>query len=82
MSPARTEVLLNELCTELGFCLPPSVQARFVHSPPADVDGFTDAVLRAEALDSGEKIRRAVRARVARHFEAADDERGRPSASG
>jgi hypothetical protein len=64
--------LLDELCTCLGFCLPPDGQARLRTSPPGTPDAFTDAVLDAEGLDPEDpdrKLRQAVRDRVVRTFE-------------
>jgi hypothetical protein len=43
--------LLDDLCVQLGYCLPPDDQARLISDPPASVDAFTDAVIRAEGLD-------------------------------
>ncbi len=43
--------LLDKLCVELGFCLPPEGQQRLVENPPADVLSFTDAVFIEEGLD-------------------------------
>jgi len=65
--------LLHELCVDLGFCLPPDDQLRLLEAPPDDVDEFTDAVMVAEGLEPiyGADLRLAVRARVARHFQAA-----------
>ena len=78
MSPPYVEALLAELCVALGFCLPPDEQARLRASAPADVDEFTDALIRAEGLDPHTDIprhlRRDVRARVAEHFRKAEDE--------
>ena len=78
LSPTQVEALLYELCVVLGFCLPPDEQARLRESPPTDVDAFTDAVIRAEGLDSYANIpihlRRDMRARVAEHFRKAEDE--------
>ena len=77
MSRAQTEALLYDLCVVLGFCLPPDAQARLISEPPDDADTFTDAVIRAEGLDPYADIplhlRRDVRARVAKHFRAAED---------
>ncbi len=64
--------LLEELCVELGFCLPPEAQARLVARPPLSVNAFTDAVLLAEGLDPqfvDKSLRRQVRDRVARHLQ-------------
>lgn len=59
--------LLDELCVDLGFCLPPEARASLRAAPPADVDAFTDAVFEAEGLDphANPRLREAVRARVA-----------------
>ena len=76
MTSAQIEALLHELCSVLGFCLPPEAHERIKSEPPADVDGFTDAVIRAEGLDPYGDIplhlRRDVRARVAKHFSDAE----------
>ncbi len=45
MSPRQIELLLEELCVVLGFCLPPDANVRLMHEPPTDVDAFTDAVI-------------------------------------
>ena len=78
LSPAQVEGLLDELCVVLGFCLPPGEQARLREFPPTDVDEFTDAVIRAEGLDScadiPRRLRGDMRARVAEHFRKAEDE--------
>jgi hypothetical protein len=76
-SSRQVELLLQELCVVLGFCLPPEVNARLMREPPTDVDEFTDAVIRAEGLDPYADIplhlRRDVRARVVKHFGQARD---------
>lgn len=43
--------LLDELCSEFGFCLRPEQRAALQASPPRSVDAFTDAVFAAEGLD-------------------------------
>lgn len=48
---AAVEVLLDELCVSLGFCLPPDAKEALKANPPGDVDAFTDAVIRAEGMD-------------------------------
>ena len=77
MSPKQIQFLLDELCVDLGFCLPPDAQAELVKHPPPDVEAFTDAVIRAEGLDPHASIpvrlRRDVKARVAKHFVAAEN---------
>jgi hypothetical protein len=77
LSSTQVELLLGELCIELGFCLPPDEQARLRETPPTEVDAFTDAVIQAEGLDpfSGIslQLRRDIKARIKRHFRAAED---------
>lgn len=65
--------LLDELCVDCGFCLPPDARGRLEQAPPPSIDAFTDAVFVAEGLDPAQLLKndwRAVRARVARHFRA------------
>jgi hypothetical protein len=47
--------LLDELCTELGFCLRPEQRAALEASPPRSVDAFTNAVFAAEGIDPSPK---------------------------
>jgi hypothetical protein len=65
--------LLHELCVDLGFCLPRDDQLRLLVALPDDVDEFTGAIMVADGLEPiyGADLRRAVRARVAKHFQAA-----------
>ena len=67
--------LLDELCVELGFCLPSDDHAHLQNNPPKDIDAFTDAVFRAEGLAplADRNLRRQVRAKVAGYFERLDD---------
>ena len=77
MSPKQVGFLLEELCVELGFCLPPDEQARIQEEPESDIDAFTDDVIRSEGLDPyadiSSHLRRNVRAIVVRHFKAAEN---------
>ena len=75
MTPARVDRLLYELCTKLGFCLPPQEHMRLRDQPPLEVDEFTDAVFVAEGLrpDGDLHLWREVRNRVREHFRAAED---------
>ncbi len=50
MTETETQQLLDKLCVELGFCLPPLEQQRLVDNPPSEVLAYTDAVFRAEGL--------------------------------
>jgi hypothetical protein len=70
--PPNVAWLLDELCVDLGFCLPPDARGRLQDSPPRDVDAFTNAVFVAEGLDPrlDTRLRRQVRERVVRHFGA------------
>ena len=61
--------LLDELCVTLGFCLPAEARRRLAHDPPATIDAFAAAVLRAEGLEPAAVDRvvyRQLRAAVAR----------------
>ena len=51
LSDREVQSLLSNLCTKLGFCLPPLDQAQLALEPPGDVRGFVDAVFAAEGLD-------------------------------
>lgn len=46
----ETQSLLDRLCVELGFCLPPAEQERLCNAPPVEVDAFAEEVFRAEGL--------------------------------
>jgi hypothetical protein len=38
------EYLLDDLCAEFGYCIPPAEKARLIEHPPDTVDDFVDAV--------------------------------------
>jgi len=63
----RIDVLLDQLCVELGFCLAPDERERLIADPGTDVDDFTDRVIVAEEMDplliDGD-LRRQIRQRV------------------
>ena len=44
-------ILLDKLCMEWGFCIPPSDRARVATSRRSDAAEFASEVLRAEGLD-------------------------------
>lgn len=72
----RDEVgtLLDKLCVDLGYCLPPDAKARLCDEPPSTPEAFTDAVFREEGLDpttADRHLYRQVRAVVGRAFCAA-----------
>jgi hypothetical protein len=58
--------LLDELCVELGFCLPAAERDTLMNAPPRDVDAFTDAVFAAEGMDPSlhKQLRRAVHNKI------------------
>ena len=74
----QVRVLLDVLCTELGFCLPRVEVERLANEPPTEVITLTDAVFRLEGLDpewADRHLYRRVLAVVTRAFEhALDDE--------
>jgi hypothetical protein len=49
----RAEVgdLLEKLCVDMGFCLPPAEHNKLLENPPQDPGVFTDAVFLAEGLN-------------------------------
>jgi hypothetical protein len=51
LSARETELLLDRLCTRLGFCLPGDAQANLKANPPAAIDDFVSAVFLAEGID-------------------------------
>jgi hypothetical protein len=72
MQRSPTKLLLERLCTELGFCLPPAECARLLASPPTNVRDFTNAVFAAEGLNpelADKHLWRQVRDRIAEHFQ-------------
>jgi hypothetical protein len=76
MSPKLTRYLLEELCVDLGFCLPPSAQSEIVSDPPIDVDAFVDAVICAEGFEPSDvpkPLLQDMRNRVAKYFAAEED---------
>jgi hypothetical protein len=65
------DLLLDELCARLGFCLDPEPRNQLLAALPNTVDGLTDAVIRAEGLDPltyDAAIRKQVAEVVARHM--------------
>jgi len=74
--PAELHRLLDHLCVQLGFCLPPDEQARLAEHPPDSADAFTDAVFEAEGLDPATADRhlyRQVRNKVREAFGSQGD---------
>ncbi len=75
LSDRHTRQLLNDLCVELGFCLPRADVERLAAAPPTDVLAFTDAVFSAEGLSpqtADRHLYRQVRDMVAAAFRRSD----------
>ena len=72
MKRSPTELLLDCLCGELGFCLAATQYDRLVASPPASVREFTEAAFLAEGLDPqlvDTQLWRQALDRVTEHFD-------------
>lgn len=50
------DFLLYDLCVDLGFCLPPTDNARICASESWDADAFVDEVFRIEGMDPNEHL--------------------------
>jgi hypothetical protein len=50
-SESRAELALAELCSKLGYCIPPDDRDAILADPPPDAEAFVDAVLIAEGRD-------------------------------
>lgn len=75
-SDKEVQVLLDRLCIDLGFCLPPADQQQLVADPPEDPIEFTNEVFRREGLSIEEaplRLYRQVRDCVAEAFRHATD---------
>lgn len=61
------ERLMQDLCVDLGFCLPPEDVARLIAWQTPAIDAFTDAVFAAEEMAQpyDQHLYRQVRHRVA-----------------
>ncbi len=61
------ERLMQDLCVELGFCLPPIDTERMLAWENPDVDAFADAVFEAEQMSRPYDLHlyRQVRSKVA-----------------
>ena len=51
MYPARVEGFLHDLCVVLGICLDANQRQSLLDDPPAEIEAFADAAMRAEQLD-------------------------------
>ena len=76
LSPAQVEWLLADLCTKLGFCLPPDQQQRLIDQTPESVADFTHAVIVGEGLNPemvDRKLYRRVEAMIADAFARSEE---------
>ena len=73
MRTGRLKKLLDVLCTDLGFCLPPQQLARIEAEEWVDVVALTDAVFMAEGLNPQAADRHLYR-QVRQHVAEALDE--------
>lgn len=51
LTVSEVDSLLETLCVDLGFCLPPRAISQFQQNAPGDVESFTYAVFIAEGMD-------------------------------
>lgn len=51
LSAQAAQRVLNVLCVQYGFCLPPLWHARLMRNPPRSIDKFLHTVFHAEGLD-------------------------------
>jgi hypothetical protein len=67
---ADVQRLLDTLCVEVGFCLPPVEQRHLRASWSLDAGAFTDAVFDADGMDPrlDPVLYRQVRSRVDQHM--------------
>ena len=78
LSESQIISLLERICVDLGFCLPPDAADALASDPPETVDLFTHAVFIAEGLDPAAADRRVylqVHEEIAAAFAAAAPER-------
>ncbi len=45
------EKLINQLCTEWGFCIPPKKASEIIETKNIDPDQFACAILKAEGMN-------------------------------
>ncbi|REL26691.1 hypothetical protein DXX93_08955 [Thalassotalea euphylliae] len=52
MNPIEKEVekLLDQVCVDLGFCLPPNVKSRLIKFPPKTSEKFTKTLIEVEGF--------------------------------
>ena len=77
LTQEETRALLESLCLQLGFCLPPETNTRLASDPPTDPDAFAEAVFAAEGLpihEGGKRLYKQVRNLIADAMTASDDQ--------
>jgi hypothetical protein len=59
------DFVLYDICVELGFCLPPTDNARICATKFWNADGFTEEVFRVEGMNPNEhlNLKRQIRKR-------------------
>ena len=77
ISQPQVERLLQDLCRDFGVCVWPDTLPQLMEALPTGVDGFTDAVFRAEGCDPYAGVplrhRREVREAIMRFFKQIED---------
>ncbi len=71
LTSRQIQFLLEDLCRDLGFCLPPQARIHLIQQPPDDITTFTDAVFRAEGLDpiyADRQLYKQVQDLIAKHW--------------
>ncbi len=56
LSPNAVEKLLNDLCIDLGYCLPPKAYEKIVNNPPTDPKSFSKIVMDLEGAGTNDRI--------------------------
>ena len=71
MKSHQAEQLPNDLCVDLGFCLPQEARDQLTVSPPTSAKAFVDAVFVAEGLEPSchQKLWVQVHGRVLKSFD-------------
>ena len=73
LNPQETRSLCEQLCVELGFCLPPADIEAIASNSPQSPSAFMEAVFRAEGLNPdvmGNHLIRQVRQSIVAAFKA------------
>jgi hypothetical protein len=71
MNARETYWLLETLCVDGGYCLPPAIREQLIAAPPQTAEAFATAVFVAEGLDPflDEKLYLDVLETVAKAFQ-------------